>query len=59
MIEEHPDNKRVPDAFFVVGSALLALGDVDAARKALEELIAAHPSSDAAARAGTLLEQMP
>ncbi len=59
MIEQHPNDKRVPDAHFVVGSALLALGDVPAARKTLEDLIAAHPSSEAAARAGTLLKQMP
>ena len=48
---DYPDSAKVPDALLNIGSAQSELGDNAAARKTLEELIARHPQSEAAAKA--------
>ena len=46
-----PDHLRTPEAMLAVSNCLLELKDSKAARKALEDLIAAFPASEAAAAA--------
>ena len=46
-----PDHARVPEALLAVANCLLEMKDSKAARKVLEELLAAYPTSEAASAA--------
>ncbi|MDR2016740.1 MAG: tol-pal system protein YbgF [Burkholderiales bacterium] len=51
LLQKYPDSPKVPDAMLNLASAQAELGDRTAARKTLQEIIARHPSSEAAAKA--------
>lgn len=46
-----PDHSRVPEATLAIANCQLEMKDTKAARKTLEELVAAHPGTEAAAAA--------
>jgi TolA-binding protein len=51
LIASYPDSPKVPDALLNVATAQFELGDTQASRRTLDELIARYPQSDAAAKA--------
>ena len=51
LIANYPDSTKVPDALLNIASAQSELGDNAGARRTLEELVAKHPQSEAAAKA--------
>ena len=53
LIANYPDSSKVPDALLNIASAQSELGDAAGARRTLEELVAKHPQSEAAARRGS------
>jgi tol-pal system protein YbgF len=51
LVAQTPDHSRVPEALLAIANCQLELKDTKGARKTLEELISAHPSTEAAAAA--------
>jgi len=51
LIAAAPDHVRVPESMLAIANCLLEMKDIKAARKAMEDLIAAYPASEAAAAA--------
>ena len=51
VLKSYPDSAKVPDALLNIASSQAELGETAAARKTMEELVAKHPSSDAAEKA--------
>lgn len=51
VLKTYPDSAKVPDALLNIASSQVELGETAAARKTMEELVAKHPSSDAAEKA--------
>lgn len=51
LLVSYPDSPKVPDALLNIASAQLEMGDAVAARKTMDEIVAKHPSSDAADKA--------
>lgn len=51
LVAQTPDHIRVPEALLAIANCQLELKDTKGARKTLEELIGAYPSSEAAAAA--------
>ena len=47
----YPDSQKVPDAMLNIASCLTELGDAGGARRTLEEVVAKHPTSEAAGKA--------
>jgi TolA-binding protein len=56
---EDPDSPRAPQVLFLVAWIQLQLGDIQAAREALERLVARHPDSLYAPKARQLHERLP
>jgi len=55
LVNAYPQSAKVPDALLNIASNQIELGDLAAAKKNLEELIAKHPGSNAAAIAAKRL----
>lgn len=51
LLVSYPDSPKVPDALLNIASSQLEMGDSVAARKTMDELVAKHPTSDAADKA--------
>jgi len=51
LIAAAPDHVRVPESMLAIANCLLEMKDIKAARKAMEDLIAAYPASEASAAA--------
>ena len=51
VLKNYPESAKVPDALLNIASSQLELGETAAARKTMEEIVAKHPSSDAAEKA--------
>jgi tol-pal system protein YbgF len=51
VLKSYPDSAKVPDALLNIASSQAELGETAAARKTMEEIVAKHPSSDAADKA--------
>ena len=51
LIAAYPDSQKVPDAWLNIATAQVELGEGAAARRTLEDIVAKHPQSDAAAKA--------
>ena len=51
VLKSYPDSAKVPDALLNIASSQAELGETAAARKTMEEIVAKHPSSDAAEKA--------
>ena len=51
LLASYPDSSKVPDALLNIASAQAELGETAAARKTMDEIVAKHPSSDAAEKA--------
>jgi tol-pal system protein YbgF len=51
LLASYPDSPKVPDALLNIASAQAELGETTAARKTMDEIVAKHPSSDAAEKA--------
>ena len=51
LLAAYPDSPKAPDALLNIASGQLELGDAASSRRTLEELIAKHPQSEAAAKA--------
>ena len=51
VLKNYPDSAKVPDALLNIASSQAELGETAAARKTMEEIVAKHPSSDAAEKA--------
>jgi tol-pal system protein YbgF len=51
VLKNYPESAKVPDALLNIASAQAELGETAAARKTMEEIVAKHPSSDAADKA--------
>lgn len=51
LVQQTPDHMRVPEALLAIANCQLEIKDVKAARKTLEELLAKHPGTEAAAAA--------
>lgn len=51
LIASYPDSAKVPDALLNIASSQLETGESAAARKTMDEIIARHPTSDAADKA--------
>lgn len=51
LVVSYPDSPKVPDALLNIASSQLEMGDTVAARKTMDEIIAKHPTSDAADKA--------
>jgi tol-pal system protein YbgF len=58
LINNHAQHPRVPEAMLAVANSLLELKDTKAARQTLNDLIKAHPSSEAAAVARERLAKL-
>ncbi|MGH8630696.1 MAG: tetratricopeptide repeat protein, partial [Burkholderiales bacterium] len=58
LLSAYPNSPKVPDALLNLGSAELGLGDPAAARKTWDELIAKHPSTEAAEKARQRLSRL-
>jgi tol-pal system protein YbgF len=51
LIATYPDSQKVPDALLNIATSQAELGDATQSRRTLDELIAKHPQSEAAAKA--------
>lgn len=51
LLMNYPDSAKVPDALLNIASSQLELGETAAARKTMDEIVAKHPSSEAAEKA--------
>jgi len=51
LVVTYPDTPKVPDALLNIASAQQEMGDAVAARKTMDEIVAKHPTSDAADKA--------
>lgn len=51
LIASYPDSQKVPDAMLNIATCQSELGDTAASRRTLEDLVAKHAQSDAAAKA--------
>jgi tol-pal system protein YbgF len=51
LLKSYPDSAKVPDALLNIASAQAELGESAAARKTMEEILAKHPTSEAAEKA--------
>ena len=51
LLASYPDSNKVPDALLNIASSQAELGEMAAARKTMDELVAKHPGSDAADKA--------
>ncbi|MDZ7921059.1 tol-pal system protein YbgF [Rhodoferax sp.] len=51
LVQQTPDHLRVPEALLAIANCQLEVKDVKGARKTLEELLAKHPGTEAAAAA--------
>ena len=51
LLASYPDSAKVPDALLNIASAQAELGEVAAARRTMDEILAKHPGSDAAEKA--------
>ena len=51
LIVSNPDSSKVPDALLNIASSQMEMGDSAAARKTMDEIVAKHPTSDAAEKA--------
>jgi tol-pal system protein YbgF len=51
LIMSYPDSAKVPDALLNIASSQAELGETAAARKTMDEIVAKHPTSDAAEKA--------
>lgn len=51
VLKNYPDSAKVPDALLNIASSQAELGETAAARKTMEEIVARHPTSDAAEKA--------
>ena len=51
LITAYPDSQKLPDALLNIASCQVELGDVPAARRTLEEVVAKYPTSEAATKA--------
>ncbi len=58
MLGQSPDHLRAPDALLAISNVQIELKDSKAARKTLEDLIKAHPQSDAAQTARDRLPKL-
>ena len=58
MLTLAPDHQRVPEAMLAVSNVQIELKDTKAARKTLEDLIKAHPQTDAAQAAKERLPKL-
>jgi tol-pal system protein YbgF len=58
MLNEAPAHPRAPEALLAISNVQLELKDVKAARKSLEDLIKAYPSSETAATARDRLARL-
>lgn len=53
-----PQHTRAPEAMLAISNCLVELKDIKGARKAMEELVAAHPNTDAAQTAKDRLARL-
>jgi TolA-binding protein len=51
LLVTYPDSNKVPDALLNIATAQAEMGETAAARKTMDELVAKHPSTDAADKA--------
>ena len=51
LLAAYPDSQKAPDALLNIASSQFELGDTAGSRRTLEELVAQHPQSEAAAKA--------
>jgi tol-pal system protein YbgF len=51
LVMSYPDSAKVPDALLNIASSQAELGETAAARKTMDEIVAKHPTSDAADKA--------
>jgi tol-pal system protein YbgF len=51
LLVTYPDSNKVPDALLNIASAQVEMGETAAARKTMDELVAKHPTSEAAEKA--------
>ena len=58
LVQQTPDHMRVPEALLAIANCQLEIKDVKAARKTLEELLAKHPGTEAAAAAKERLARL-
>ena len=58
MLTLSPEHARVPEAMLAISNVQIELKDTKAARKTLEDLIKAHPQSDAAQAAKERLPKL-
>jgi tol-pal system protein YbgF len=58
LMDSYPTGDKVPAAMLKLGYAFRARGDVDAARRYLEALVAQHPNTDEAGLARRRLEEL-
>ena len=58
LIQSAPDNSRVPESWLAIANCQIELKDNKSARKTLDELIKAHPGSEAAAAAKERLSKL-
>lgn len=55
LVAAYPGNAKVPDAMLNMATNQIALGNLDAARKTLEDIVAKHPGTNAATLAARRL----
>lgn len=55
LLAAYPTSAKVPDALLNIATNQIGLGNIDAARKTLEELVAKHPGTNAATLAAKRL----
>ena len=58
LIQSAPDNSRVPESWLAIANCQIELKDTKAARKTLDDLIKAHPASEAASAAKERLSKL-
>lgn len=59
VLEKHPKHPKAPDALLKIGYAYEKLGDVPNARFYLQAVLDEYPKADSAAKARTMLRQLP
>jgi tol-pal system protein YbgF len=58
LVQQTPEHIRVPEAMLAIANCQLEMKDAKAARKTLEELVAKHPGTEAAAAAKERLARL-
>ncbi|HCX80713.1 MAG: tol-pal system protein YbgF [Curvibacter sp. RIFCSPHIGHO2_12_FULL_63_18] len=58
LVQQSPDHMRVPEALLAIANCQLEVKDVKAARKTLDEVLAKHPGTEAAAAAKERLARL-